>query len=623
MSSSASLASRPAGKTRRRPHHKSQFGCFTCRRRRVKCSETLPACEYCSKKMIACVYPDAPGRHVVSRSASSVNTLDVAIVNGSGIAPSQDGSLTFDLSEMLLFHHFVFHAVPLAPAGSEHDSRTLAQSQARNLQHRASAIKGLSQMLQVQPKTIETNDALLATCYLLAAQTVYLPDGIYDYLTLVRGCGIIIQYVKSADQRSRFRYLDQNNADTAEDFKATRCKGQEEILEINVGLLDGMSNGLLELFGRCNSTGERSLSMVMGGRTWAQITMMTGEDFVAMCNPNNVCGSILLAYWLATVLLLSQLENVNRHHEHRQKRWNAYAQWLERLLQRSSEDIQPLSNNVDVSSNNNRLSYDGGQRSSDNSRLSSDKTMDKFLEWPQKQLGKPKQVVFTLTAIVTKRLDPVPALDRGALEHRLRASLIYPHLCKKPAAPLTIPFLEISRQRLVRRLHSGDTKMPKGHPALGPQLFGLSYQLTWQTHSKCSYRQELLIVRAAQIDAMQGCPYALAACIVLSRGSTDQARATKDPYASSFDSSSSGFAQTTEADIELARAMGQRPPGKKQGKVWEEERTQMVRNFKEWKLAVGFVSRFMGPLQSEAARKLCDQNGRVILEESRDCCGGS
>ena len=44
----------------RRGHTKSRRGCYNCKRRRIKCQETRPACGHCTKTGLKCEYPSAP-----------------------------------------------------------------------------------------------------------------------------------------------------------------------------------------------------------------------------------------------------------------------------------------------------------------------------------------------------------------------------------------------------------------------------------------------------------------------------------------------------------------------------------------------------------------------------------
>lgn len=57
-SGSASVASKQ--RMERRGHTKSRRGCYNCKRRRIKCQETKPACGHCVKGGLKCEYPSMP-----------------------------------------------------------------------------------------------------------------------------------------------------------------------------------------------------------------------------------------------------------------------------------------------------------------------------------------------------------------------------------------------------------------------------------------------------------------------------------------------------------------------------------------------------------------------------------
>jgi hypothetical protein len=59
------------------------------------------------------------------------------------------------------------------------------------LSHRLMAIKGLNEALSKAVWTRDDGDALLAACYALTFLSSYLKDGIFEFLTMVRGCGLL------------------------------------------------------------------------------------------------------------------------------------------------------------------------------------------------------------------------------------------------------------------------------------------------------------------------------------------------------------------------------------------------------------------------------------------------
>lgn len=79
-------SSAPRAYHAKRPHKKSRAGCTNCKRRKVKCSETRPACQACILRKDNCVYPKAASQ---GQSSTPTNT------NNSGTplaAPSRTSS---------------------------------------------------------------------------------------------------------------------------------------------------------------------------------------------------------------------------------------------------------------------------------------------------------------------------------------------------------------------------------------------------------------------------------------------------------------------------------------------------------------------------------------------------
>lgn len=95
--------------TRRKPiprkgHTKSRKGCYSCKKRKVKCQETRPSCENCQKAETKCEYPKPKQEEVVLHSPTV--TL-------------QSTPTMFSMTDMRLFHHFVVKAYPSLPVGAD------------------------------------------------------------------------------------------------------------------------------------------------------------------------------------------------------------------------------------------------------------------------------------------------------------------------------------------------------------------------------------------------------------------------------------------------------------------------------------------------------------------------
>ncbi|KAL1884333.1 hypothetical protein VTK73DRAFT_27 [Phialemonium thermophilum] len=207
-SSTSPTALQPKPRMERRGHTKSRRGCFNCKRRRIKCQETRPACGHCVKSGLKCEYPAVP--QVIYQPQHQIPL--------------------FTLQDMRLFQHFLFNCIPHHPLGSEglwtheipclsekyeylmHGLLGLAASDLTRkdptlvssaMQHRVKAIKAIKKTLSEVPKanTFEEGNALMATCFALTFQSVLLDDGMVEYMTFIRGIVIVAiqMYIKGAD----------------------------------------------------------------------------------------------------------------------------------------------------------------------------------------------------------------------------------------------------------------------------------------------------------------------------------------------------------------------------------------------------------------------------------------
>ncbi|KAK6434948.1 hypothetical protein LTR95_008869 [Oleoguttula sp. CCFEE 5521] len=68
----------------RRKHHKVLTGCVTCKKRRVKCDETKPACDRCVKAKIVCGGYHVPKALIFESSQSKSLSEDAITGNGTG-----------------------------------------------------------------------------------------------------------------------------------------------------------------------------------------------------------------------------------------------------------------------------------------------------------------------------------------------------------------------------------------------------------------------------------------------------------------------------------------------------------------------------------------------------------
>ena len=95
----------PGARPRRKPipkkgHTKSRRGCYNCKRRKVKCQETLPECANCRRLGLGCVYSEVlPPPRDPSPSAALQSTPAVVLT----------------MEDLRYFHHFLVTAYPPLP----------------------------------------------------------------------------------------------------------------------------------------------------------------------------------------------------------------------------------------------------------------------------------------------------------------------------------------------------------------------------------------------------------------------------------------------------------------------------------------------------------------------------
>lgn len=94
--SALDTTSAPPPKLRRTAHRKTRTGCFTCKRRRIKCDERKPVCKNCHihESAASCVYP------------SSEPLSPVASTSPSPSYSSSSDACMYALHHMRLLHHF-------------------------------------------------------------------------------------------------------------------------------------------------------------------------------------------------------------------------------------------------------------------------------------------------------------------------------------------------------------------------------------------------------------------------------------------------------------------------------------------------------------------------------------
>ncbi|KAF7890282.1 hypothetical protein EAF00_008597 [Botryotinia globosa] len=97
----------------RKGNKKSRRGCYSCKKRKVKCQETLPSCQNCARNQLSCSYPTLPPPKL------PVKPHQIAIASPVAHGNLQATPTIFSSDDMFIFHHFLMYAHPYLPVGSK------------------------------------------------------------------------------------------------------------------------------------------------------------------------------------------------------------------------------------------------------------------------------------------------------------------------------------------------------------------------------------------------------------------------------------------------------------------------------------------------------------------------
>ncbi|KAH8904343.1 hypothetical protein BR93DRAFT_930375 [Coniochaeta sp. PMI_546] len=202
----------------RKGHTKSRNGCLNCKRRKVKCQETLPECNHCKRIGLKCEYPSEKPRPAAavfwlpSPPAAALHTMPTAT--------------TFTMDDMRFFQHFLLKAYPPLPIHGDgiwrdvaqishgfdyliHSMLGLAASSLEHslapttacsasyspaaISHRVTAIRLLNDSLSRPCSCPEEGTARYAAMMALTFQSSYMADGMLEFVSMTRGCNIVAQ----------------------------------------------------------------------------------------------------------------------------------------------------------------------------------------------------------------------------------------------------------------------------------------------------------------------------------------------------------------------------------------------------------------------------------------------
>jgi Fungal specific transcription factor domain len=262
-------------------------------------------------------------------------SLEVEIPTSLSTSPS------FSMQDLRFFHHFLTAAVPYLPLGNEqvwthaipryaeqcahlmHAIMALGASHLSKvsgtdflqsaLVHRGRAITGLQQALFDETCSSADLDSILATCYALAFQTVYLDDGLADFIGMTRGCVLMSNRIQQHNMPSVFSLLPESivkqrtlqdvqprpndtllirkGVEALEDFEA-RLSTSTQIAFFNLLI------STLRLLRTCTQAGCAEFHKV-----YTLLYGLNHETLTELLDAEHAVSQVLLAYLLAIQLI--------------------------------------------------------------------------------------------------------------------------------------------------------------------------------------------------------------------------------------------------------------------------------------------------------------------------------
>ncbi|KAF5557290.1 sterol uptake control 2 [Fusarium napiforme] len=337
--SSSSPSSLLIGRPRRRPiprkgHTKSRRGCFHCKRRRVKCQETTPSCDNCDRLGLQCEYPQT--------SAKGLMTLP----SPQPAQPLSQAQLS--MLDLRFFHHFLLHAYPGLPIQGEevwkevakysHGFDFLAHAMlavgashlglcngtdynSDAISHRVKAIKSLNSALDTPCQNKEEGDARYATLMALTWQSSYMPDGMQEFLSMLRGCTIVSKCSVFQFEDSAFRmFTTEGHVQRVEDINNGGFDiGLPDGEAIDAGIaslkaIAPLSKSMLEisLVAALKSILEMSRTTCVGAfgdvcRAYQLFGGASDSDFLTISDSDNDVAQIIMAHFFAIEYVLASI----------------------------------------------------------------------------------------------------------------------------------------------------------------------------------------------------------------------------------------------------------------------------------------------------------------------------
>ncbi|KAK1832458.1 hypothetical protein QBC39DRAFT_304895 [Podospora conica] len=355
----------PANRVRRKPipkkgHTKSRRGCQACKRRKVKCQENLPECTNCQRLGLSCIY-NPSGLQLALTASPSPST------------PLRTAPASFSMADLRYFHHFLVTAFPPLPMGGDavwqavaalshqydylvhamlglaasHLNLYTADSAEHALAHRVKAIQLLNESLNTPCASTAEGDARFGTIMALTFQSSCMPEGMNEFLSMVRGCHVVAATGTLHYEQSLFReFTSEGYTQSVKRLVGDRGVAMDPDQE---ALFDEFLVSLRRLAPLCKSkleteflaATERVANMVKVSTvdTFTQFTLQydminaaSQDDFTYFTNPINYAGQIILIHFILIEFAIGEIAMIGRIGERFGFRRRAALAWLDGFL---------------------------------------------------------------------------------------------------------------------------------------------------------------------------------------------------------------------------------------------------------------------------------------------------
>ncbi|KAM0545345.1 hypothetical protein ACHAPJ_011417 [Fusarium lateritium] len=318
-----------------RGFRKTRRGCFNCKRRHVKCSEHRPECVGCRRMSLQCVYPaplvptprKIPSAPVVKVCLDHLRFFQHFLVEAYPPHPYGASSVWQDVAA--LSHEYEFLASSLLALAAQHLTVfNKADYSVQALGLRISAIKGLNDALSQPCCTAADADARYAAIISLTFQSSYMPDGLMEFVAMMRGWMIISTTLVTDSRASLFsRFTRQSFVESMEQLVKKQCTAEDEAaiegflasLRVLQPLLRG--NAELQYLSKLQDLAVLSKSSPRDALLelvpcYALTNKMTDEEYASFTDPFNYGARILLAHFMMLNHMLEEcvLSNTSRRY---------------------------------------------------------------------------------------------------------------------------------------------------------------------------------------------------------------------------------------------------------------------------------------------------------------------